>query len=208
MNPSTQPYQPGELPPVPPAFPGDAAAASLTAEQVQALRNRNYLRADSYTRADSYGRQDSGLSFYEYQIGDGDESPGSLSTATGYLSPRTPITLTPIITPSSPVPPGETPAYLRQLRRSRAERLPVRRRAPQGRRHGPMPEVSRGRDGRRQSEPRPHRRAAAEPPVVIPFPDVACTYCRAEAWPDPRDKNVCILTTYPAANRRSKSAHN
>ena len=93
MNPSSQPYQPGELPPVPPAFPGDAAAASLTAEQVQALRNRNYLRADSYTRADSYGRQDSGLSFYEYQIGDGDESPGSLSTATGYLSPRTPITL-------------------------------------------------------------------------------------------------------------------
>ena len=75
MNPSSQPYQPGELPPVPPAFPGDAAAASLTAEQVQALRNRNYLRADSYTRADSYGRQDSGLSFYEYQIGDGDESP-------------------------------------------------------------------------------------------------------------------------------------
>ena len=74
MNPSSQPYQPGELPPVPPAFPGDAAAASLTAEQVQALRNRNYLRADSYTRADSYGRQDSGLSFYEYQIGDGDES--------------------------------------------------------------------------------------------------------------------------------------
>ena len=70
MNPSSQPYQPGELPPVPPAFPGDAAAASLTAEQVQALRNRNYLRADSYTRADSYGRQDSGLSFYEYQIGD------------------------------------------------------------------------------------------------------------------------------------------
>ena len=63
MNPSSQPYQPGELPPVPPAFPGDAAAASLTAEQVQALRNRNYLRADSYTRADSYGRQDSGLSF-------------------------------------------------------------------------------------------------------------------------------------------------
>ena len=125
MNPSSQPYQPGELPPVPPAFPGDAAAASLTAEQVQALRNRNYLRADSYTRADSYGRQDSGLSFYEYQIGDGDESPGSLSTATGYLSPRTPITLTPIITPSSPVPPGETPAYLRQLRRSRAERLPA-----------------------------------------------------------------------------------
>jgi len=125
MNPSSQPYQPGELPPVPPAFPGDAAAASLTAEQVQALRNRNYLRADSYTRADSYGRQDSGLSFYEYQIGDGDESPGSLSTATGYLSPRTPITLTPIITPSSPVPPGETPAYLRQLRRSRAERLMV-----------------------------------------------------------------------------------
>ena len=106
MNPSSQPYQPGELPPVPPAFPGDAAAASLTAEQVQALRNRNYLRADSYTRADSYGRQDSGLSFYEYQIGDGDESPGSLSTATGYLSPRTPITLTPIITPSSPVPPA------------------------------------------------------------------------------------------------------
>ena len=51
MNPSSQPYQPGELPPVPPAFPGDAAAASLTAEQVQALRNRNYLRADSYTRA-------------------------------------------------------------------------------------------------------------------------------------------------------------
>ena len=86
MNPSSQPYQPGELPPVPPAFPGDAAAASLTAEQVQALRNRNYLRADSYTRADSYGRQDSGLSFYEYQIGDGDESPGSLSTATGYLA--------------------------------------------------------------------------------------------------------------------------
>ena len=32
MNPSSQPYQPGELPPVPPAFPGDAAAASLTAE--------------------------------------------------------------------------------------------------------------------------------------------------------------------------------
>ena len=93
MNPSSQPYQPGELPPVPPAFPGDAAAASLTAEQVQALRNRNYLRADSYTRADSYGRQDSGLSFYEYQIGDGDESPGSLSTATGYLSPRTPLSL-------------------------------------------------------------------------------------------------------------------
>ena len=28
MNPSSQPYQPGELPPVPPAFPGDAAAAS------------------------------------------------------------------------------------------------------------------------------------------------------------------------------------
>ena len=82
------------------------------------------------------------------------------------------------------------------------------RKNAQGRRRNPMPEVSRGRDGRRQSEPRPHRRAAAEPPVVIPFPDVACTYCRAEAWPDPRDKNVCILTTYPAANRRSKSAHN
>ena len=135
MNPSSQPYQPGELPPVPPAFPGDAAAASLTAEQVQALRNRNYLRADSYTRADSYGRQDSGLSFYEYQIGDGDESPGSLSTATGYLSPRTPITLTPIITPSSPVPPGETPAYLRQLRRSRAERLPAPKIGGRRRRH-------------------------------------------------------------------------
>ena len=91
----------------------------------------------------------------------------------------------------------------------RARNMPdVRRRAPQGRRRNPMPEVSRGRDGRRQSEPRPHRRAAAEPPVVIPFPDVACTYCRAEAWPDPRDKNVCIRTTYPAANRRSKSAHN
>ena len=112
MNPTSQPYQPGELPPVPPAFPGDAAAASLTAEQVQALRNRNYLRADSYTRADSYGRQDSGLS-------------------------------------------------------------DVRRRAPQGRRHNPMPEVSRGRDGRRQSEPRPHRRAAAEPPLNFPLPDVA-----------------------------------
>ena len=44
----------------------------------------------------------------------------------------------------------------------RARNLPdVRRRAPQGRRHNPMPEVSRGRDGRRQSEPRPHRRATA-----------------------------------------------
>ena len=96
MNPSSQPYQPGELPPVPPAFPGDAAAASLTAEQVQALRNRNYLRADSYTRADSYGRQDSGLSFYEYQIGDGDESPGSLSTAwaSAPLEGRTRVTST------------------------------------------------------------------------------------------------------------------
>ena len=54
----------------------------------------------------------------------------------------------------------------------RARNLPdVRRRAPQGRRHNPMPEVSRGRDGRRQSEPRPHRRAAAEPPVLkLPFP--------------------------------------
>ena len=30
MDPSSQPYQPGELPPVPPAFPGDAAAASPT----------------------------------------------------------------------------------------------------------------------------------------------------------------------------------
>ena len=30
MNPSSQPYQPGELPPVPPAFPGDAAAAIRT----------------------------------------------------------------------------------------------------------------------------------------------------------------------------------
>ena len=91
MNPSSQPYQPGELPPVPPAFPGDAAAASLTAEQVQALRNRNYLRADSYTRADSYGRQDSGLSFYEYQIGDGDESPCRARARTksaGRASPR------------------------------------------------------------------------------------------------------------------------
>ena len=54
----------------------------------------------------------------------------------------------------------------------RARNMPdVRRRAPQGRRRNPMPEVSRGRDGRRQSEPRPHRRAAAEPPVVkLPFP--------------------------------------
>ena len=84
MNPTSQPYQPGELPPVPPAFPGDAAAASLTAEQVQALRNRNYLRADSYTRADSFGRQDSGLSFYEYQIGDGDESPKNVCIRTTY----------------------------------------------------------------------------------------------------------------------------
>ena len=54
----------------------------------------------------------------------------------------------------------------------RARNLPdMRRRAPQGRRRNPMPEVSRGRDGRRQSEPRPHRRAAAEPPVLkLPFP--------------------------------------
>ena len=37
MDPSSQPYQPGELPPVPPAFPGDAAAASLTAEQWSAV---------------------------------------------------------------------------------------------------------------------------------------------------------------------------
>ena len=68
----------------------------------------------------------------------------------------------------------------------------VRRRAPQGRRHNPMPEVSRGRDGRRQSEPRPHRRATAEPPVeTSPFP--TSLYMPAGHKPrsnlKPRDKN-------------------
>lgn len=109
-----------------PAFPSDAAAASLSAEQVAALRASSYVRQDS--GASAYGRQDAGAGFYGYSIGDGDESPAS--TATGYMSPRTPITLTPIITPSSPVPPGQTPTYLRGAGASRglAPRLGGRRR--------------------------------------------------------------------------------
>ena len=139
MNPPSVTFEATDdapLPPVLPAFPGDAAAASLSAEQVAALRASSYVRQDSgasaYGRQDSgasaYGRQDSGAGFYGYSIGDGDESPAS--TATGYMSPRTPITLTPIITPSSPVPPGQTPTYLRAAGaiRGLAPRLGGRRR--------------------------------------------------------------------------------
>ena len=177
MNPSSQPYQPGELPPVPPAFPGDAAAASLTAEQVQAL---------TATRADAVAL---GLSFYEYQIGKTSRGTATAARVRG-SSPVEPDA-EPAPVPRRPRPRGgrgERPGpRVRRLLRAlptasrrpagpavlgRARNLPdVRRRAPQGRRHNPMPEVSRGRDGRRQSEPRPHRRAPGEPPVVTsPFP--------------------------------------